>query len=52
MQMSRANYVKHLEHDIDASRKTINELAREIFELREQLKSKIQQPSNERTYKK
>jgi len=49
--MSRANYVKHLEHDIDAFRKTINDLARENFELREQLKS-IQQPTNERTHQK
>ena len=41
--MSRANYVKHLEKYMDASRKTINDLTREVYELREQLKGKITQ---------
>ena len=47
--MSRATYVKHLEHDINASKKTIDELTKEVHELREQLKAT--QPSNERTHK-
>jgi len=37
--MSRADYIKHLEHDINASRKTIDELVHEIYELKEQLKN-------------
>lgn len=41
--MSRATYVKHLEKYMDASRKTINDLTREVYELREQLKGKITQ---------
>ena len=49
--MSRANYVKHLEHDIHASRRTIDELAKEIYELREQLKNQHSQ-LNERTHEK
>lgn len=37
--MNRAAYVKHLEHDLDASSKTINDLTQENHELREQLKA-------------
>lgn len=35
--MNRAAYVKHLEHDLDASSKTINDLTQENHELRETL---------------
>lgn len=38
--MSRATYVKHLEHTADASKKAIDDLTREIYELKEQLKMK------------
>jgi hypothetical protein len=44
--MSRATYVKHLEHIADASRKAINDLTREVYELREQLGKAIQQNIN------
>lgn len=37
--MSRANYLKHLEHDLDASKKIINDLVQEVYELREHLKT-------------
>lgn len=36
--MTRALYIKHLEHDIEASKKAINDLIQENYELREQLK--------------
>jgi len=50
--MSRATYVKQLEQIADASKKTINDLTREVYELREQLKLKAQQPTNGRTEQK
>lgn len=50
--MSRATYVKHLEQIADASKKTINDLTREVYELREQLKLKAPQPINGRTEQK
>ena len=39
--MNRATYVKHLEHDVDASQKVINDLTHEIHDLREQLNSAL-----------
>ena len=36
--MSRSDYVKHLEHDLSASQKIINDLVQELHEVREQLK--------------
>ena len=36
--MSRANYVKRLEHDLEASKKIIDELIREIYELNQKIK--------------
>jgi predicted DNA-binding ribbon-helix-helix protein len=50
--MSRATYVKHLEQIADASKKTINDLTREVYELREQLKLKATPTTNERTKQK
>jgi len=40
--MSRAMYLKRLEQDLSASKKVINELTQEIYELREQLKTEHQ----------
>jgi hypothetical protein len=37
--MTRASYVKHLEHDLEASRKAINDLIQENHQLREFLKA-------------
>jgi hypothetical protein len=50
--MSRANYVKQLEHIADASKKAIDDLTREVYELREQLKTTKQLPNEQRSYQK
>jgi predicted RNase H-like nuclease (RuvC/YqgF family) len=49
--MSRATYVKHLEHDLTASKKIINDLCSELHELREQLKV-VQQSRHEISHQK
>jgi len=48
--MSRATYVKHLEHDLEAYKRTVNELIQENHELRENLKA-VSQRQNEPTSK-
>jgi hypothetical protein len=43
--MSRATYVKHLEHDLEASKRAIDELTQENHQLREYLKTVTTQKS-------
>jgi dynactin complex subunit len=49
--MSRATYLKHLEHDLNASKKIINDLCSELHELREQLKA-VNPPKHEISHQK
>lgn len=49
---SRAKHLKHLEHDLTASRKIINDLTRENYELREALRSVRPNTQHERTQSK
>lgn len=51
--MSRSSYIKQLENVAESSKKAINDLTREVYELREQLKITInRQKTNARSSQK